>query len=227
MKTPPSVITNPKQRIAPMFKRVASGVTIIELVVVVLIIATLATIATPVLVGQVTRAKIAATADTIRQLEIAIARYEIDLGEFPPSGTATNNTGGIAPFGNSYLMEALLHSTGGNVNAPSSPRWAGPYIEFDEEVLLLPGVNGNADQSGVDNTREIQLIDPFESVYTYYRSVDYETVFATELPDNHPFFSTETFFNPRTVQIWSSGPNMITNTDLNERGREFDDINNF
>lgn len=208
-------------------KRARTGVTIIELVVVVLILALLATVATPVLVGQVTRAKVAVTADTIRQLEIAIVRYEIDLGEFPPSGTIA----GVLPYGenwgNGYLMEALLHSSGGDVNAPSSPRWAGPYIQVSERYLRVPGVNGVPSLPFVNARRSTLLMDPFESPYHYYRYTDYETFVATRLPVGHPFRNTETWYNPRTVQIWSAGPDGITRTPLDQRGLDSDDVNNF
>jgi len=208
-------------------KRALSGVTLLELVVVVLIIAILTTVATPVLVGQVTRARIAVAADTIRQLEIAVARYEIDTGEFPPSGSIASASTFGTNWGNSLLMEALLHSSGGNMNSPSSPRWAGPYLEFNEEQLRVPGVNGVPAVPAADQNAASQLLDPWESPYNYYRYLDYETVFATELPTGHPFLATETWFNPRTVQLWSAGPNGTTIGTGIERGREYDDINNY
>ena len=66
----------------------ARGVTLLELLAVVLILGILSTIATNVYVGTLNRARIAATQNTIREIEVAIARYEIDLGQFPPSGSA-------------------------------------------------------------------------------------------------------------------------------------------
>jgi len=203
-----------------MFQRFSKGVTLLELLVVVLILAVLATIATPVFVGQVTRAKVAATKDTIRQLEVAIARYEIDVGVLPPSWTVGSDLGG------GWLIEALLHSTNGNINAPSSPRWNGPYIEFDLDQLAVPGVNA-VDNPGIPDQREVQLLDPFESPYNYIRFTDYETFNGTELPTGDPFFASETWFNPRTFQIWSYGPDGTTNFANGERGTGPDDITNW
>jgi prepilin-type N-terminal cleavage/methylation domain-containing protein len=204
-----------------MLNKLKLGVTLLELVVVVLILGILSTIAVPVFVGQVTRAKIAATADTIRQLEVAIARYQIDTGELPPSFTVGSQ------LGNGWLMEALLHSTGGNIHTPTSPRWKGPYIEFNANQLLVPGVNGVPDDPGIPDERETQLIDPFESPYNYIRYTDYESMNGTELPMTHPFYSTETYYNPRTVQIWSFGPDGMTDPAAGQRGTDNDDITNF
>jgi hypothetical protein len=174
-----------------------------------------------VFIGQVTRAKVAAAADTIRQLEVAIARYEIDTGQLPDSHTVGST------LGNGWLMEALLHSTGGNINSPSSPRWQGPYIEFNADQLRVPGVNGAPDDPSIPDERETQLLDPFDSPYNYVRFTDYETQNGTMLPTSDPFFATETFYNPRTVQIWSFGPDGQTNGTFGQRGTDPDDITNF
>jgi prepilin-type N-terminal cleavage/methylation domain-containing protein len=203
-----------------MFRRLTKAVTLLELIVVVLILSVLATIATPVFIGQVTRAKVAATRDTIRQLEVAIARYEIDVGVLPPSFTGSANTG------NGWLTEALLHSTGGNINSPSDPRWNGPYIEFDSDQLRAPGTV-TANNVSVPDIREYELLDAFESPYNYVRFYDYSSRNGTELPTSSPFYTTETYYNPRTLQIWSGGPDMTTNFAAGFAGTDPDDITNF
>ena len=60
--------------------------------------------------GAVTKAK-----TTIAGLEIAIAMYESDMGEYPPTG-------------NSELVGALQDD-------PNDVNWSGPYMEFKQEDL--------------------------------------------------------------------------------------------
>ena len=72
-----------------MNKLFKKGVTLIELIVVLLIISLLSTIAVGVYTREVLRAKVARTRAEIRTLEVAVNRYQIDVGQFPPSSTGT------------------------------------------------------------------------------------------------------------------------------------------
>ncbi|MCL5270369.1 MAG: prepilin-type N-terminal cleavage/methylation domain-containing protein, partial [bacterium] len=114
------------------------AVTLIEMLVVVLIIGILATIATGVYSGETRRAKVAATEALLKNLEIAIARYEVDTGTLPPSGSGSalppepldSATPTPRNDGSGYLYVALVHSMSGNANQPASPSWDGPYINI-------------------------------------------------------------------------------------------------
>lgn len=99
----------------------SAGLTILEMVVVVLIITALVSIMTPVLTNKVTEAKYAAVKAQIAELEVAIANYRNDLGDYPPTGI-------------DLLREALSF---GLVEAPNPVplSWKGPYIEMDEEMV--------------------------------------------------------------------------------------------
>lgn len=225
----------------------ARGVTLLELLAVVLILGILSTIATNVYVGTLNRARIAATQNTIREIEVAIARYEIDLGQFPPSGSADVSLFGGTPVvsnrtadGSGMLHLALVHSMSGSALAPISPLWQGPYISFQAEQLLASTTAGRT-----------QILDAFLGPFQYVTSADYSadpfqgTVLFTnfkpvgaqpQLPINNPFLN-ETFYNPTTFQIYSFGPNSTTfgqglggmAGDILRpfAGTEFDDINNF
>jgi prepilin-type N-terminal cleavage/methylation domain-containing protein len=219
------------------------AVTLLELLAVVLILGILATIATNVYVGQVERARIAATSETIRELSVAITRYEIDTGEFPPSGTGTiANVDSGSGFeiqiiaqtgtGNGLLYESLVHSLSGDANNPIAPTWAGPYISFNAEVVQFTSTRGRS-----------QIVDAWGRPFQHLRHPDYgrstETFVGAELfpgvrptgasivlPSFSPHAATETFYNPSTFQIFSFGPNRTT-LGAPFRGTEFDDINNY
>jgi prepilin-type N-terminal cleavage/methylation domain-containing protein len=210
------------------------GVTLLELIVVVLIIGILSTIAVSVYTGQVERARIAAARDIVSQIEHAVARYEIDLGQYPPSGYGTQLSPQalnyqLGPSGESlgsgYLQVALVHSLSGNVYQPLDRRWLGPYLEpNDNQLGSIQGVL-LSQTSGLTRP-EIQILDPWGTPYYYMRHNDYATMGGTQLLPGNPYRSSETYYNPSTVQIFSMGPNGRT-YDVPYRGLETDDINNW
>ncbi|OPZ08812.1 MAG: hypothetical protein BWZ08_00874 [candidate division BRC1 bacterium ADurb.BinA292] len=216
-----------------------AAVTLLELLVVVLIISILATIATGVYTGEAERARIAATQDLIHQLEVAITRYEADLGQFPPSGSGDVD-GSLINLrdGSGFLQLALVHSMAGSVyNAP--PQWRGPYINV-KSINLDP----TATVAG-----EFDILDAWGSPLVYVTSDFYESrgpsftggtvMFSSTRPDGanpdlpapNPFVERgETYYNSSTYQIYSPGPNGKTFGVTSEgqfAGTEADDINNF
>ena len=221
------------------------GVTLIELLTVVIIIGILATIATNVYVGQTNRARITATANLIREISVAVTLYEVDVGEFPPSGSLTVTQSGAGPVvtgpldqGSGMLHLALVHSLSGSALQPASAAWQGPYLQFDGTNLLSTGVVGRT-----------EILDAFGRPLRYVRSENYVQSLIIEvnvggtklfsgsapvtanrdLPANNPFAATETYYNASTFQIYSHGNNGTTfDGGLDDfRGTQFDDINNF
>ncbi len=205
------------------------GVTLIELVVVLVIVSLLSTVAVGVYTKEVLRAKIARTRAEIRTIEVAASRYQIDTGQFPPSSTGT----ALAPaalnqadpfMGSGYLQAALRASLSGNSNAPLSGRWAGPYLDWDENKL---GTLSGGAITGSTAIPEVQLLDPFGNPYWFVNSGDYASLGGTELPPSNPYSSTETWYNASTFQIISFGPDGATNTASGQIGTEPDDITNW
>lgn len=213
------------------------AVTLLELLAVVLIIGILATIGSNTYIGQVRRARVAATSDLIRELEIAIARYEVDVGAIPPSGSADltfsggvissiaapdlidveGNASGDLP-GSSLLHLALVHSISGSAVNPADNTWRGPYIEFQSENIEHDG-----------STNQTQILDAFGNPLHYLTAQKYNhtTFQGTEmfdgtepsavsnnadpdLPSPNPFAGTETYYNVSTFQLFSLGNNGAT-----------------
>jgi prepilin-type N-terminal cleavage/methylation domain-containing protein len=210
--------------------------TLVELLVVVLILGLLATLAIGVYTTQVERARVAAAKTTISELELAVSRYQIDLGVFPPSLSASPVVGGCG-----LLEEALIHSIGGSAQAPSSPLWKGPYLNVKRENL--GDINGLSLELSSPARGQIQILDPWKSPYRYVRSGpgngpyssatadSYYTAVnnATLQPSSYPYAATETWFNPSTFQIVSKGPNGTTvESPSGQYGLDgFDDVTNF
>lgn len=202
--------------------------TIIELLVVVLILGMLSAIAVGVYTTQVERARYAAAKASISAIEVAINRYQIDLGTFPPSGSGAIVGGAAEGCGNLEL--ALMHSVSGNSKRPASPSWHGPYLTVKNEML--------GDRYGV-TLEELtvrpamgwtQILDPWHQPYRYVRfgsePDSYESLTGTRLPANHPYAATETFYNPSTFQIVSKGANGETRGG-GAYGLDGDDVTNF
>lgn len=214
-----------------MSRRSHKGVTFLELLVVLVVISILSTIAAGVYSKEVLRAKYATTKSEIRSLEVAIAQYEADTGQLPPSGSGSSLAPGPiqtvgTSLGSGYLQVALRSSLNGDFQNPLSPRWVGPYINWDYSRMgSLDGTPVNS-ENFTGTQGQVSFLDPYGSPYFYTRAEDYETRGGTELPATSVFRATERFFNPSTFQIISLGPNRESlATPL--RGLDGDDITNF
>jgi prepilin-type N-terminal cleavage/methylation domain-containing protein len=204
------------------------GVTLLELVVVLLILSILSSIAITVYTGHVRRAQFAAAKVTIKELELNVHRYEIDLGVFPPSSSGTAfGTTAINPtkptIGDGYLTLALLHSMSGNATRPASVRWQGPYMSVDQGKL--GDLSGSAISSATAAPM-VCILDPWSRPYYYTRCSDYATFSATKQADSPFATAGETYYNPSTFQIYSLGPDGVTLPAPN-KGLGGDDVNNF
>lgn len=208
--------------------------TLMELLVVVLILGLLATIAVGVFTAQVERARYAAARTTIAALDLAAKRYQLDLGQFPPSGS---NLAAPNQFeGNGWLYLVLTRSASGTTTAPASNRWQGPYIDVNK--LNIGDIEGHPIDD-IDLTvdplllGQIQILDPWGSPYRYVRccgSVDdnYDVNQATVLPPGNPYALTEQYYNPATFQISSKGMDGMTSDSVTGGfGTHRDDVNNF
>ncbi len=211
-----------------LFRR---GVTLLELLVVLVVISILSTIAVGVYTKEVLRARYSRARSEIRTLEIAIAQYEVDTGQRPPSGSGSPlapsgvDTSGTA-VGSGYLQVALRGSLNGDPYSPLSPRWRGPYVDWDYNKLGLNDGTPATEVSSSVSQGQISFLDPFGYPYYYIRADDYASRGGTELPSTNVFSATETYYNPSTFQIFSLGANGQTSAVPN-RGLEPDDITNF
>lgn len=204
--------------------------TLIELLVVVLILGLLSTLAVGVFTTQVERARYAAARTTIQEMEIALERYHIDLGEYPPSGSKSRPSGWQVPEGCGYLQLALMHSLGGNSQDTSGTLWKGPYISIKTEHLGDFTGTPLEDLATAPDKADVQMLDPWRSPYRFVRSGPapdkYLNNGGTELPQSHPFYNTERYYNPSTYQIVSKGVNSESEIPP-YFGTQKDDITNF
>lgn len=192
-----------------------SGFTLVELTVVLLIIGVLASILIPVVTNRVTDAKYTEALGDIAKMETALAAYELDLQDFPPSGIQN-------------MTEFLLHgSTGSAFSAPKS--WHGPYLDVKLNRILTIATTANTFGNG--STQEI--VDPWGNPYSYVHYRDYPLL-GTQVPgtiytistNNRQSITEETWYNPYGYQIYSRGKNATT-YNFPFAGLESDDVNNW
>lgn len=221
--------------------------TLIELLVVILILALLSTIAVGVFTTQVERARVAAAQATISTLELGVERYQIDVGEYPPSGSGpipysqpSGFSGNTAYDGCGYLQVCLVSSLSGKSTQPASVRWQGPYVTVKN--MNLGDISGirvdDPSRTVAVAAGQVQILDPYQSPYRYVRSrsvanpttdVDrYANNGGSLLPPLNGFAATETYYNPSTFQISSKGPDGVTgNAAVGAYGTGVNDISNF
>lgn len=199
--------------------------TLIELLVVVLILGLLATIAVGVFTTQVERARYAAAKSTISSIELAVNRYHIDLGVYPPSGSGYDNRQGCG-----WLQFALMHSMSGNSKDPASKQWKGPYLTVRKELLGDSNGTPLEELQTQPIPQDVQILDPWHSPYRYVRSGpepdDYAQNQGTLLPTSHPYFASERYYNASTFQVASKGLDGET-PDFPNYGTGLDDVTNF
>lgn len=221
------------------------GLTLLEMLIVSLIIAILTTIAVTTVTGLTQRARIAATRGTIRTMEIAANRYEIDLGEYPISSTGTlfatavnqNDPG----TGCGYFFLSVMHSLSGNAADPLDLRWSGPLMDIEEnQIGDIEDINntwGQVDNVyfgfiGSETAATQQLLDAWGQPFRYVRSgpgtgsiEGYIDFGGTMFPSGSPFATLETYYNYGRFQIVSLGPDGTTFT-IPDVGLGDDDITN-
>jgi prepilin-type N-terminal cleavage/methylation domain-containing protein len=209
-----------------------NAVSMIELMVVLAILAVLSTIVAGVYSNEVVKARHAKARSDIRTLEIAIAQYEVDTGQYPPSGSGNTlsplslDVSGDA-IGSGYLQVALNASLSNDPDQPLSRRWRGPYINWDYNQLGTSDGKRLTDYEAVSiPPGQISFFDPFGNPYIYIVAADYETRGGTRIPASMPSLNASPFFNPSTFQIISLGPDGVTR-DAPSRGLAPDDITNF
>jgi prepilin-type N-terminal cleavage/methylation domain-containing protein len=207
-------------------KKNRTAFTLIELLVVVLILGLLSTIAVGVFTSQVERARYAAAKSTISAIELAVNRYQIDIGQYPPSGSKSDSVNGCG-----YMQLALMHSLSGSSSLTSGTLWHGPYMTVRNEQL--GDMSGTTfDQLASIDPGDVQILDPWRTPYRYIRSGpspdNYAAMLGTKLPASNPFASTEIYYNPSTFQVASKGSNSESpEPETGNFGTDSDDVTNF
>jgi general secretion pathway protein G len=113
----------------PRTRRVATGFTLLELLVVVLIIGLLTAVVAPRFLGQVSKSEVTAARAQMDALDKALQAYRLDTGRFPST---------------SQGLRALTRQP------QDEPRWRGPYLQAEVPddpwgspyQYRAPGANG-------------------------------------------------------------------------------------
>ncbi len=227
------------------------AMTLIELLVVAMIITVISAISVVSVTGLVRRARIAATRGTIRAMEVAADRYEIEFGQYPMSSTGQDFGVGASPVpvapgnGNGYFLLSVLHTMSGDASTPLHSAFPGPLLDVETTQIggpadlnaswgLLTSISDVAIPAGIIGASWQQMLDAWGNPFRYVRSgpgaldsTDYVTYGGTEYPPTHPNFFTVVYYNYDRFQIISLGPDETTIDNTAEFGLDTDDITNF
>ena len=146
----------------------ASGAfTLMELLVVIAILSLLAALSFPVMGSVTRRAKSGATDTLLEKIALALASYESDFGDYPPTSLKAF---GIRNNGVNEGPESLLRCL-------TTQSRQGPYLDFAESDL----VNTDDDEVSDSVTGSIiavetafEIGDAFGNPLVYFHSRDYE-----------------------------------------------------
>lgn len=184
------------------------GFTMIELLVVMGILVVLVGIIVPTTFRARRNAKVSQTASMIQQMSLALANYETEFGDYPPS---TLKDCGLTVNKQNDGIESL-------VACLSTMKKNGPYYDFDEDRLAnadgdrVPDFNDSYLKKGL----AYEYLDPWGNPFIYFHNRDYqspEIVSKYRVLDKTTFKAipqksekTGNWHGFDSFQLWSAGP---------------------
>ena len=201
--------------------------TLIELLVVIVIIAVLAALIVPAVFQARLTAKNAVIKAEIDMLHMAIMKYKLEYGSFPPcaSGTGPNDPAAIHIRRLFPRTAASYAPTAATTPANSLVGWLGGYTKNPTDPLDLSGAGDprvkifEFDQNRVSNTAPtIGQFHPREKPGSPYIYID-NTNYGTSVTIGANTYTANATDNPNTFQILCAG--------LDEEWNTEDDLSNF
>jgi general secretion pathway protein G len=133
----------------------SKGFTLMELMVVIIILGLLAALIMPNLMGQSEQAKQKLSCVQMKQLELALNDFKLNLGTYP-----TTEQGLGALTSNPDPDRFKSYRSGGYLSSKTAPKdpWNNAYIYLQEDDsfdMISLGADGK--EGGIDNNRDIKL----------------------------------------------------------------------
>ncbi len=196
------------------------GFTLIELLVVMGVIVVLAGLSIPAVSAIRKKSQVGETAAMLERLKLALATYQNDFGDYPPSSPRRL---GLRGNGQNDGGELLLRCL-------TTRRKTGNYIQLDDR--FLGNVDGDRLPSADDPTgsaiasRELlEVLDTWGNPLCYLHNADYDKGGAVTLPTPdgagtqavqvaaRKSEKTSQYLGLTTWQLWSAGPDEQAGTD--------------
>lgn len=192
----------------------ARGFTLIELLVVIGVIVVLAGLSVPAISAIRTRSQVGETTALMERLKLALATYQNDFGDYPPSSPRRL---GLRGNGQNDGVELMLRCL-------TTRRKTGNYIEVDDRFL------GNTDDDRLPSatdptgsaiaTRDLlEVVDTWGHPLCYLHNADYDAGGAVTLPTGVAQVpaarseKTSQVLGLTTWQLWSAGPDGLAGTE--------------
>lgn len=141
-----------------MVKKMQSGFTLMEIMVVIIVIAVLASVAGP-MIGSITdQGRASATKSKLSALKSALISYKNDVGRFPYVGNtaadasdgAAYNSANAAYLDSTQDKNVLVSNTTEPFTTNYQRRWKGPYMDANPEDFMVDGWGNRIDYFAKD-----------------------------------------------------------------------------
>ena len=190
--------------------RERAGFTLIEILAVILIIGLLSYFLVPILLGSQKAAKVKVTAAFLSGISTAIAEYENEKGDYPPS--SWKEEWGPAPNATNIGAEVLVITLFGS-------KWESRLPE--DKLKNTDGDESKRALARFPKPTLFELVDEWGNPIAYSHRRDYAEaqVYVMANPPGESTFKahmnpqTGQFWNPKTFQLVSAGPDGEFGTD--------------
>lgn len=190
------------------------GFTLIEILVAVAVVTVLLAISFPAVSAVRRRSQTRETEAVLQRVKLALATYQADFGDYPPSSPRRL---GLRGNGQNDGVELMLRCL-------STRAKGGPYLEVEDRQL------GNTDDDRLPSDQDptqstfqtrdlLELLDSWSNPVLYLHNADYDAGGAATLQQGGSTQVTAArseqtgqYLGFKTFQLWSAGPDGLPDT---------------
>lgn len=192
-----------------------AGFTLVELLVVMAVIVVLLGLSLPAISAVRRKSQVRETEALMQRLKLALATYQQDFGDYPPSSFRRL---GLRGNGQNEGIELMLRCL-------TTRARTGPYVELEDGQLgnldedRLPS-DADPTQSTMSTRELLEVLDAWRNPLVYLHNADYDQGGAATLQQGGlaqvaagKSEKTGQFLGLTTFQLWSAGPDGVAGTD--------------
>lgn len=189
--------------------------TLVELLVTIGVITVLLAISFPAVSAVRRRSQARETEALLQRLKLALATYQSDFGDYPPSSPRRL---GLQGNGQNDGVELMLRCL-------STRLKGGPYVQLEDRQLgntdgdRLPS-DRDPTQSTFETRELLEVLDSWQNPVLYLHNADYDRGGAVTLQQGGvtqvgaaKSEQTGQYLGLTTFQLWSAGPDGVAGTD--------------
>lgn len=189
--------------------------TLVEILVAIAVVTVLLAISFPAISAVRRKSQARETEAVLQRLKLALATYQSDFGDYPPSSPRRL---GINGNGQNDGVELMLRCL-------STRAKGGPYVQLEDRQLgntdadRLPS-DQDPTQSTFETRELLEVLDSWQNPVLYLHNADYDRGGAATLQQGGSTQvaaakseQTGSYLGLTTFQLWSAGPDGAVGTD--------------